>query len=68
MDVYGKSQTENESLINTLRIYRTVILTEFGMEKFTILRVRRGKLMHIDGIKEADNEIKSLESEAAVLQ
>ena len=49
------NEKELESLIQTTRVFRKDISMKFGFEKFSMLVVKRGKIIKSDGIKLPDD-------------
>ena len=61
LKLYGKTQKDLESLIQTVRIYSSDIGMEFGLEKCASLVMKRGKVAESDGITLPDDRtIKNL--------
>ena len=64
LKLYGKNENQIDTLVNTVRVFSDDIRMEFGISKFAILIVKRGKVVKCDGIVKPGNEImKGLEEE-----
>ena len=57
LKLYGKTQKDLESLIQTVRIYSSDIGMEFGLEKCASLVMKRGKIVESDGITLPDDKM-----------
>ena len=57
LKLYGKTQKDLESLIQTVRIYSSDIGMEFGLEKCASLIMKRGKIVESDGITLPDDKM-----------
>ncbi len=57
LKLYGKTQKDLQSLIQTVRIYSSDIGMEFGIEKCASIIMKRGKVTESDGISLPDDEI-----------
>ena len=55
LKLYGKTQKDLESLIQTVRIYSSDIEMELGLEKCASLVMKRGKIAKSDGITLPDD-------------
>ena len=64
LKLYGKSEKQIDTLINTVTVFSYDIRMQFGISKCAILIMKRGKIVKSDGISLPDNEImRSLEEE-----
>ncbi|XP_053114405.1 uncharacterized protein LOC128328439 [Hemicordylus capensis] len=62
LKLYGKSQSEIESLLNTVRIFSSDIAMDFGLDKCAALIMNRGKITKTEGIELPNgSKIKNLE-------
>ncbi|XP_053166186.1 uncharacterized protein LOC128351082 [Hemicordylus capensis] len=62
LKLYGKSQSEIESLLNTVCIFSSDIAMEFGLDKCAALIKNRGKITKTEGIELPNgSKIKNLE-------
>ena len=57
LKLYGKTQKDLESLIQTVRIYSSDMGMEFGLEKCASLVMKRGKIVESDGITLPDDKM-----------
>ena len=48
--LFGKTESQLDTLLNTVHIFSQYIKMEFGISKCGILLMKRGKLAKIDGI------------------
>ena len=64
LKLYGKSEKQIDTLINTVRVFSYDIRMQFGISKCAILIMKRRKIVKSDGISLPDNDImRSLEEE-----
>ena len=57
LKVYGKNETELETLLNSVRIFSNDICMEFGINKCGILVMKRGELIKSEGMMIPPDEI-----------
>ena len=57
LKLYAKSEGQTNTLVRTVHVFSTDIGMEFGIKKCGILKVKRGKIVKIEGIKLADGEV-----------
>ena len=50
LKLYASNEKSLESLIETVRVFSNDIRMEFGMEKFAVLTMKKGKMANSDGI------------------
>uniref|UniRef100_A0A803T202 Reverse transcriptase domain-containing protein n=1 Tax=Anolis carolinensis TaxID=28377 RepID=A0A803T202_ANOCA len=50
LKLYGKTETEIQSLTNTVRIFSTDINMEFGLDKCSTVVLKKGKIIESEGI------------------
>ena len=55
LKVYGKNQNQVDTLVQTIRVVTTDMQMEFGINKCAMLIMKRGRLMHSEGITLPDN-------------
>ena len=60
LKLYGKTTTELESLLNTVRIFSDDIAMEFGLDKCATLAITKGKVTQTEGLNLPNNNIKGL--------
>ena len=60
LKLYGKSTTELELLLNTIRIFNEDISMEFGLDKCATLAIIKGKVTGTVGMNLPNNNIKEL--------
>ena len=56
LKLFGKTEIQLDSLINTLHIYSEDVSMEFGLSKCAILIIQKGKLVHTVGIEFPSSE------------
>ena len=56
LKLFGKTERHLETLLNTVEIFSQDIRMEFGISKYGILILKRGKLVHLDGIEVPSGE------------
>ena len=62
LKLYGKTDKEIESLVQTVRVFSEDISMEFGIEKCASISIKRGKVHHHEGIRLPDGRtIQSME-------
>ena len=62
LKLYGRNEKQIDTLINTVRIFSIDIGMQFGIDKCTVLVMKRGKLVLCDGIEMPDgNSIREVE-------
>uniref|UniRef100_A0A803THT2 Reverse transcriptase domain-containing protein n=1 Tax=Anolis carolinensis TaxID=28377 RepID=A0A803THT2_ANOCA len=65
LKLYGKTETEIQSLTNTVRIFSTDINMEFGLDKCSTVALKKGKIIESEGINMPNGQtIKSHQPEA----
>ena len=57
LKLYGKSERELNSLVNTVHIFSEDIGMKFGMDKCNVMVMERGKMKQTTGIKLPDGEV-----------
>ena len=57
LKLYGKSKTELEALVNTVRIFTSDIQMKFGLQKCATLVMKRGKKIEDEGISMPDGQL-----------
>ena len=57
LKLYGKSEKQVDTLVNTIRIFSKDIGMEFGISKCAVLIMKRGKICTCEGIVFPDAEI-----------
>ena len=57
LKLYGKSNSETDTLIQTVRICTTDIGMKFGLDKCCALAMKRGKVTTCEGIMLTDDEV-----------
>ena len=57
LKLHAKSEEQRNTLVRTVHVFSTDIGMEFGIKKCGILKVKRGKIVKIEGIKLADGEV-----------
>ena len=63
LKLYGRTERELNSLVNTVHIFSEDIGMKFGMDKCNVLLMQRGRMKHTEGIKLPDGELmKEIES------
>ena len=55
--LYAKSEEQTNTLVRTVHVFSTDIVMEFGIKKYGILTMKRGKIVD-EGIKLPDGEVK----------
>ena len=61
LKLYGKSEKQVDTLLNTVRVFSQDIGMQFGINKCAILVLKRGKVVRCEGIEIPNNQvIKSL--------
>ena len=50
----GKNATEVDSLVQTVRIFNQDIRMEFGLQKYAVVTMKRGKMENCEGVKLPD--------------
>ena len=61
LKLYGKDEIQLESLVHTVRVFTQDNGMQFDIEKCAVLILKRGKVVHLDGIQLlGDNKIKTL--------
>ena len=50
LKLYASNEESLESLIQTVRVFSNDIMMEFGVEKCTVLTMKKGKMANSDGI------------------
>ena len=64
LKLFGKTEGQLETLINSVRVFSSDINMEFGIEKCGILVMKKGKYAKSDGIKlPNENEIQEIDLE-----
>ena len=56
LKLYGKTENQLDTLVNTVRIFSSDICMEFGIEKCGMLIMKRGKFVKSEGIKLPNDE------------
>ena len=51
LKLFGKSEQEIESLVQTVRVFSEDIKMEFGIDKCAVVGLNRGKLEQVEGVK-----------------
>jgi hypothetical protein len=65
LKLYGKSKTELEALVNTVRLFSEDIRMKFGLQKCATLVMKRGKKVEDAGIRMPDGQMmKDLEEQS----
>ena len=57
LKVYGKTEKQLETLVNSVRIFSEDIKMEFGLSKCGILIMKKGKHYHSEGIQLPNDEV-----------
>jgi hypothetical protein len=57
LKLYGKSKSELEALVNTVRIFTNDIQMKFGLQKCATLVMKRGKKIEDEGIRMPDGQL-----------
>lgn len=57
LKLYGKSKSELEALVNTVRIFTSDIQMKFGLQKCATVVLRRGKKIEDEGISMPDGQL-----------
>ena len=61
LKLYGKSEKQVDTLLNTVRVFSQDIGMQFGINKCAVLVLKRGKVVRSEGIEMLNNQvIKSL--------
>ena len=61
LKLYGKSEKQVDTLLNTVRVFSQDIGMQFGINKCAVLVLKRGKVVRCEGIEMPNNQvIKSL--------
>ncbi|KAJ7338939.1 hypothetical protein JRQ81_012841 [Phrynocephalus forsythii] len=63
LKLYGKSQQEIDSILNTVQIFCNDIAMKFRLDKCATLSIIRGKIVKMEGIDMPNNFIKTLDEE-----
>ena len=56
LKLYGKTERELQSLVHTVRIISKDIGMEFGMDKCSTVRIKKGKICDMEDIETADGQ------------
>ena len=57
LKLYAKSEEQTNTLVRTVYVFSTDIGMEFGIKKYRILTMKRGKIVKSEGIKLPDGEV-----------
>ena len=57
LKLYSESEKTLDSLIETVRIFSNDIKMEFGINKYAILVLKRGKVVKSEGIKLPEDKV-----------
>ena len=57
LKLYAKTEKDLDSLVQTVRIFSDDIGIEFGIDKYAILVLKRGKITKFDGISLPDGRV-----------
>ena len=64
LKLFSKSEEQMDTLVRTVYVFSTYIGMEFGIKKYEILTMKRGKVVRCDGIKLPNSEVmKKVEKE-----
>ena len=57
LKIYGKSEKQVYTLLNTVRVFSQDIGMQFGINKCAVLLLKRGKVVRCEGIEMPNNQI-----------
>ena len=56
LKLHGKSEDEVHSLVRTVQLFSQDIGTEFGVKKYAVVVMKRGKVIECEGIELPDRQ------------
>ena len=57
LKLYGKSEKQVDTLLNTVRVFSQDIGMQFGINKCAVLVLKRGKVVRCEGIEMPNNQV-----------
>ena len=57
LKLYGKNKKQVDALINTVRVFSSDIAMEFGIIKYAVLVMKRGKVSKCEGMRMPDAQV-----------
>ena len=69
LKLYGKNKKQVDALINTVRVFSSDIAMEFGIIKYAVLVMKRGKVSKCEGMRMPDAQvIRALDMDINILE